>query len=273
MKKQSFMPSILQSKMLKFFSRKINGVKFKILNQGLTKDRLAISKEVILNVHQDAYYAFRYFTDFDADMVNEMKSFISLTKEKKCFLDIGAHYGIFSLVFSSNLNTKAFALDPSPSACRMLEHNRNLIPKWCIESFQLAFGDSEGKLQLQSDVYDHFTMTKSNLSVIDNLIEVDVTTIDSFIATKNIRPDVIKIDTEGFELNILKGGMEFLSNHNPMIFLEVHPALLKQLDHSVEELITFLFQLNYKIYESNLKLIKDPISYLSEDVCRVICCK
>ncbi|MEH2411359.1 MAG: FkbM family methyltransferase [Nostoc sp.] len=264
---------IWQSKILRYFSRKINQIRFKIFNQGLIQNQIAISKEVILNVHEDAYYAFRYFTDFDADMVSEMKSFISLTKEKKCFLDIGAHYGIFSLVFSSNLNTTAFALDPSPSACRMLEHHQHLNSKCQIEVFQLALGDSEGKLQMQSDISDHFIVTKSDISVIEKFVEVDVTRIDSFIVLKNIIPDVIKIDTEGFELNVLKGGIEFLSNYNPIIFLEVHPAFLSQLGYSVEELITFLSQLNYKLYESNLKLIKNPISYLSQDIRRVICCK
>lgn len=263
----------MATKILRYISKKINQLRFKVLNRRLSQNQIAISNATTLNVHKDAYYAFRYFTDFDEDMVKEMKSFIRLTKGKKCFLDIGAHYGIFSLVFSSNSNALALAVDPSPSAYRMLEHHRDINPKCRIESFQLAIGDSEGKLQMQPDVYDHFTMTKSNPLVLDKLVEVDVTTIDSFIALKNIMPDVIKIDTEGFELNVLKGGMGFFRNNNPMIFLEVHPDFLKQLGYSVEELIAVLSQLNYKLFDLDFKLIQNPPSYLGQDIRRIICCK
>ncbi|MEI6330966.1 MAG: FkbM family methyltransferase [Pseudanabaena sp. ELA645] len=263
----------MATKILGYISKKINQFRFKFLNRGLSQNQIAISKGIILNVHSDAYYAFRYFTDFDEDMIKEMKSFISLTNGKKCFLDIGAHYGIFSLVFSSNVNTLALALDPSPSACRMLEHHQELNPKCHIQSFQLAIGDSEGKLQMQPDVYDHFTMTKSDISVVDKLVEVDVTTIDSFIALNNIMPDVIKIDTEGFELNVLRGGIKFFESCNPMIFLEVHPDFLRQLGYSLEELVALLTQLNYKLYDLDFKLIQNPLSYLGQDIRRIICCK
>jgi FkbM family methyltransferase len=242
----------------------------------LTRNQIAVSKEITLNVDQDAYYAFRYFTDFDTDMVNEMKSFIKNTKDKKCFLDIGSHYGIFSLVFSSNSDTIAFAIEPSASAYKILDNHCHLNSQCRIKAFQLAFGDSEGKLQMQGDVSDHLVVKKSNSSVIEKnekTIDVDVTTIDSFISKQNIVPDVIKIDTEGFELNILKGAVNFLNNYNPMIFLEVHPAFLCELGYSVEELIEFLGTYKYKIYDLNFKLIPNPLSYLSQDIHRIICYK
>lgn len=262
--------------MLKYLSRKINLIRFKILNKGLTINQIAFSKKITLNVDKNAYYAFRYFTDIDTDMVNEMKSFMKNTKGKKCFLDIGSHYGIFTLVFSSNSDTIAFAIEPSPSAYKILDNHCNLNSQCRIKSFQLALGDTEGKLQMQGDVSDHLVVKKSNSSVIEKnekSIYVDVTTLDSFISKQNIVPDVIKIDTEGFELNILKGGVNFLKNYNPMIFLEVHPAFLSELGYSVEELIEFLGTYKYKIYDLNFKLIPNPQSYLNEEIRRIICYK
>ncbi len=251
----------------------INKSRFKALNNGLNSNQIAISKDVILNIHSDAYYAFRYFTEFDPEMVLEMQSFIKGIDNKKCFLDIGAHYGIFSLVFANRPNAVSFAVEPSSSAYKLLCYHQQINPDHSIIPFQLAMGTSNGKLQMSYGDSDHLIAIPAEKLAKDTLIDIDVVTIDTFVEHQNIVPDVIKIDTEGFELNILKGAVNLLNKHSPMIFLEVHPTDLNNLGQSVDDLIILLSKNGYKIYNQDFKIIKNIGNYLSHNVRRVICIK
>ena len=77
-------------------------------------------------------------------------------------------------------------------------------------------------------------------------------TIDSFINTPDARiPDIIKIDVEGAELLVLKGGKEFFKNHKPIIFMEVHNIIMMFYVHK------FLLEHGYNVQvldESNSTL-------------------
>jgi FkbM family methyltransferase len=251
---------------------KINNIKFNSLNNGLTSEQIAVCQGVVLNTHPDAYHAFRYFTDFDPDMVDEMQSFIRLIQEKNCLLDVGAHYGIFSLVFTKRADTVAFAIEPSPSTYKILRYHQAANQDCNLKPFQFALGASEGKLQMQEDG-SHFVATSTVNTVAEKITDIDITTIDIFIRQQEIVPDVIKIDVEGFELNVLKGAVTTLSQNNPLIFLEVHPALLEQNGDSVEELVNFMSHLNYNFYDDKYKLIRNTVIFLSKGIRRVICSK
>lgn len=250
----------------------INKRRFQALNKGLGTSQIAISPEVVLNIHSDARHPFEHFTQLDAETVEEMQSFIRLTRGKTCFLDVGAHYGIFSLVFACSPDARAFALDPSPPAYEMLRYHQEANPTCNIKPFLLALGDSEGKLRMQY-AWTHLVALSPEDVTAENVIDVDVVTMDTFIQQQSIIPDAIKIDTEGFEFNVLKGGINFLKNHAPIIFLEVHPTLLKDLGISVEEVVNLLSSLGYSLYDGRCKLIKNPISFLSNCVRRIICSK
>ncbi|MEQ9372271.1 MAG: FkbM family methyltransferase [Coleofasciculus chthonoplastes F3-SA18-01] len=250
----------------------INKRKFKALNQGLTKNQIVISEGILLNIHPDDYFTFRYFTDLDAEMVQEMQSFIEVTQEKTCLLDIGSAQGIFSLVFTSRPNTVAFAIEPYYQAYEKICYHQKINPHSDIRPFQLAMGASDGKLNMGYEAGHLVAVPTSNLSI-EEATSVDMVTVDSFVLEHNIVPDVIKIDIEGFELEALKGAVGSLSQYSPIIFLEVHPKHLLENNQNAIYLIDFINQLNYTIYDLRLQQIKNPSSYFKNRVQRIICLK
>ncbi len=250
----------------------INKRKFKALNQGLTKNQIVISEGILLNIHPDDYFTFRYFTDLDAEMVQEMQSFIKLTQGKNCFLDIGSAQGIFSLVFTSRPNTVAFAIEPYYQAYEKICYHQQINPDSNIRPFQLAMGASDGKLNMGYEAGHLVAVPTSNLSIEEATI-LDMVTVDSFVFEQNIVPDVIKIDIEGFELEALKGAVGLLNQYSPIIFLEVHPSHLLKNNQNAVYLINFINQLNYTVYDLRLKPIKKPNSYFKNRVRRIICLK
>jgi FkbM family methyltransferase len=62
---------------------------------------------------------------------------------------------------------------------------------------------------------------------------VECLTIDSFVAKADPRiPQFMKIDVEGAEMMVLRGGTAFFAQHRPVIFMEVHNILLMHAVHA-----------------------------------------
>lgn len=70
--------------------------------------------------------------------------------------------------------------------------------------------------------------------------------IDSFCAARGLSPDVIKIDVEGNELQVLRGGAATIRKAHPLIFLSVHPRQIGLLGGNVESLAQIIAELGYE---------------------------
>jgi hypothetical protein len=70
---------------------------------------------------------------------------------------------------------------------------------------------------------------------------VQIKRMDDFIREENITSvDFIKIDVEGFEYNVLKGGEQTIKEFRPVLFVEVNDKNLEYQGSSVTDLILFL---------------------------------
>jgi hypothetical protein len=80
---------------------------------------------------------------------------------------------------------------------------------------------------------------------VDELGQFRATTVDRICEEMTIHPDLLKIDVEGYELNVLRGSERVLREDGPTIFLELHPAELVKFGHTSLELVTYLTGLGY----------------------------
>ena len=64
-----------------------------------------------------------------------------------------------------------------------------------------------------------------------------------------LKPQLIKIDVEGAELHVLKGGVEILRQYMPTIFLSVHPRHIAELGGSTVELERFIEKIGYRVFD------------------------
>lgn len=77
--------------------------------------------------------------------------------------------------------------------------------------------------------------------------EIELTSIDHFSAARRLTPDIVKIDVEGYEAEVLPGGMAVFAEHRPIILLELHRQ--KRLDRfgtTRRGVLKPLFDLGYK---------------------------
>ena len=156
-------------------------------------------------------------------------------------LEVGAHHGFFTLLLSRwvGKDGKIMAVEALPANCDILRENIriNSVSNVCVEN--KAVSDRNGPVMIRGG---------SNSSVVsrgwDAAFKVEGVRLDDYAEFK---PDMIKIDVEGFEVNVLQGGAEILK-FLPSLAIEVHIEELKQYGHSAQEIVDILKPLGYALW-------------------------
>ena len=139
--------------------------------------------------------------------------------------DIGANVGQtvkdFKEVFK---NSTVHAFEPSPNTFEILKNNTSNVNKLHIWNY--GVGSSSGDLIFNeyalSNMSSFFELQNVNSRDLKSKTIVKTTTVDQFISENRIPMiDVLKIDTEGFELEVFKGAMKSIKESKiGMLFYE-----------------------------------------------------
>jgi FkbM family methyltransferase len=127
----------------------------------------------------------------------------------KCMFDIAAYEGQTALEYARAFPTaRVFAFEPVSSNYAKLAGA--IARESRITPVQAAVGSESGKamINLHPGNSQSHSIARTRTGGAE---EVDVTTIDTFCAEHALRPDFIKIDVEGFELQVIPGGMSILA--------------------------------------------------------------
>lgn len=165
--------------------------------------------------------------------------------------DIGANIGTHSCLFGVNLDDgKVVAFEPHPSNARRLRENlnRNDIN---ASVHEYALSDTSGVISMALDIGG---VGQGKHSIVGSdrqkpQFEVTTTTADELIQTGTIpEPDVIKIDVEGAEQKVIQGLTRTLKRGScRVIFCEIHPEQLSELNTSAEEVRRLLESNGYTV--------------------------
>ncbi len=189
----------------------------------------------------------------------------------RVFLDIGANVGLVSLYVMSKLpKCKIYAFEPGPKQYRVLDITifANQLEKWMILSNR-AISDKNGRIEFHAHK-DEFE--SGGDGILDTkrggeteVISVETVTLDSWwnsFGRPNIK--VIKIDTEGAELLILRGAEEVMNTLKPFIYLEISLLNLKNYPYKAEDILSYLNGYNYGVKTLNgLLVTKENINQLA----------
>lgn len=176
---------------------------------------------------------------------------LTLGYENPVVLDIGANDGVFSLIAAINQHIRCFAFEPAPSTYEILRRNvalNNLEDR--VKTFQLALADKKGTAVLKvpsSGDEDGFACLGNPLRFNDWVeFEVPVSTVDDFVRDHGIENvDLIKIDTEGCELFVLKGAERVIRKYRPGIFCECQDINTAQFGYRANEIVKLLSSWGY----------------------------
>ena len=142
--------------------------------------------------------------------------------------DIGANRGLYTRQFSDRVGEDGhvFAFEPSSANFDHLARECGQLTN--VSLFQFALGEQDGEVAFaQGD--DEIGAT-SRVVEGKNGVSVEIRSGDSLLSQSLAEsPDVVKIDVEGFELEVLAGMQTLLSNPKTRaVGVEVHFRLLEE---------------------------------------------
>ena len=204
------------------------------------------------------------FGSFEIEITKVAKN-LQLKKHNK-IIDIGANFGVQSLQFAKNFtNSKIYSLEPTNYAFNKLIKNLELNQKLSknIYPFQIFLGSKEKGIP--TSIYSSWNLESKENKHIKHLGEKKSTdesnslTLDEFVILNKIsNVDFIKLDVDGFEYEVLKGGTNFLKEKKPPIFMELAPYLYQEYGYNKEKILELIISLNYNFYDlKKLKKIFD----------------
>lgn len=130
--------------------------------------------------------------------------------------DVGANRGQVSLYFQKNFSqAQIFAFEPVKNTFLKLEENTKDFNK--IKCFQLAFGNTnESKTIFLNNNSEKNSLVDSLQNQMDNKNNAEkilLRKLDDFCEEEKVDYiDILKMDTEGFELEVLNGACNLLEN-------------------------------------------------------------
>lgn len=151
----------------------------------------------------------------------------------KVIFDAGANCGFFALVrCANNPALRAYCFEPHPRTFSRLQRNIDLNSlRDRMIPIQAAVAASSGTctLQLSTDSSMGVVTSSGSATSLENQLEVQVnmTSLDDFARQGNVKPDLLKIDVEGFEVEVLKGAEACLKACRHVI-MECHSPKLTE---------------------------------------------
>ena len=171
-------------------------------------------------------------------------------KSGMAVVDIGANIGYFTMLLALLVEPSGLvvAVEPNPENIKLLEASRRVNGFDQVLIIQVAAGRHTGLLALNVSHSNGMTgELPSNLDAVFALRPVPCFALDG-ILPKDRRINLVKIDTEGAELNALIGLSETIDRDHPVIVSEFSPGALPGISHcSGPEYLRFLIGKGYRI--------------------------
>jgi FkbM family methyltransferase len=158
------------------------------------------------------YYKIRY-QPFGIDHALDVRRFLEPGGKVSVVFDVGANEGQSARIYSEQFpEAIVFSFEPvTTTFARLVKNTRNLEH---VKPFHIAFGEEVAELDIRLFDQSVRNSLKYGADVTSDgpAERVRVTTLDAFVAEHRVEEiDFLKIDTEGFDLEVLRGAETMLA--------------------------------------------------------------
>jgi FkbM family methyltransferase len=225
--------------------------------------------------HPATYRCAYYAQQTDPEQIAEFDGFIDNSSEGMILLDIGAHFGLFSFaaLHYGGPQARAVAVDPSPVAVNFLNIQARLNQTSDrLHVIQAAVNDHAGweSMVAVGVLASGYYVAPTKGHPAGELSRTRSITLDGIAEELGFIPTHVKIDVEGYEAAVLRGGRKTLSQSSaPIIFIELHNEIVRDLGGDPTETLALLRDYGYRTLTADGLAISDA-AILSKPLIRVI---
>ena len=189
---------------------------------------------------------FRNSLPFGTIIQNDLKRYFK-NYEFKVIFDVGANAGQSALEYVKVFpKSDIYCFEPVDKTFSELQKKVNIYPN--IHPYNLAFGDKATTLEIS--INDNSCVNSfKDITTAKNSQSISIITLTEFVAQKKIkRINFLKIDTEGFDLNVLVGSQNLLQKQTIDI-IQVECAFNESnVQVNIIEFINYLKKFNYALF-------------------------
>lgn len=187
----------------------------------------------------------RWFYPRYADSMHEpgtTQVFAHLAKKSNVIFDVGSHIGWFSCIAGVISDGQVHSFEMNKKYYERSIRNTKINGIDNINVQNIAVTRSKGVEEFDEDHSSLFGKVK-------NGIKIKSTSLDNYSEEKEIRPDLIKIDVEGKEVEVIKGAKNTIQKSKPKMIIELHPNYLKEASEGMDFLFSFLERKEYEVWK------------------------
>lgn len=184
-----------------------------------------------------------------------VRAYSSFIRENDIVLDIGANIGAHTLILSQLVgpNGKVVAFEPTSYACRKLYHNMELNPELAVrirlEQCMLVANYFE---KLEPAIYSSWPLADANDlhdqhcgRLMDTSGAIAKTLDEAVHELQLKRVDFVKLDVDGHELSVIRGGLSVLKEFKPKMILELAPYSFPGGNDGFDSMVNLLWENGY----------------------------
>jgi FkbM family methyltransferase len=174
----------------------------------------------------------------------ETKLILRQTKKGDVIVDIGANIGYYTILLADKVGKKGkvYAFEPDLTSFEILEKNIKANKLENIVAINVAIGSKNGKLELyksKENFGDHKLYGKGERKA------VKVINLDNFLEEK---VNLMKIDTQGWEPEVIEGAKRIIKEWKPILFMEYSPTSYREANLDREKMMMWLERIYKKFF-------------------------
>lgn len=166
-----------------------------------------------------------YWRGIDGYEAGTMGVLLHLLPRCRTVLDVGAHQGIYTLLFAAHPQViSVHAFEPTPATFARLQANAVANALTHVHLNQVAVTDHDGEATLHIPPGMDTPLEASTLAGFranTSPLTVRSITIDAYAAQYGLTVDLLKVDTEATEPAVLQGAAQVIRRDRPIILCEV----------------------------------------------------
>ena len=198
--------------------------------------------------------------------------------------DIGAHYGETIKLFLKKMNLeKIYSFEASPKNFQILKNNIPKNQSSKIRIYNFGIGDRIGKNYINQTIESSSSTInqinkqskylKKKLKILNiknedsfyHKVPIKLLTLDSFIEENKIQYiDLLKIDTEGYEFNVLKGLSKY-SQKVKLVYFEHHYDDMIIKDYKFRNIHKLLKDYGFIMIKKSKMIFRKSFEYVYEN--------